>query len=81
MPYKLDYCISKIMSCRVQTFILTSMKRGRVYLSTSLYRVREMGFVIAWQLLAKCVWQPLSLHVVEGEVAASFHGQALVNYT
>ena len=58
------------MFCRVQIYILTSMKWGRVYSSTSLYRIREMGFVIAWQLLAKCVWQPLPLHVVEREVAA-----------
>ena len=36
-----------------------------------------MGSLIAWQLLAKCVWQPLSPLecVVEGQVAASFHRQ------
>jgi len=35
-----------------------------------------MGSLIAWQLLAKCVCQPLSpLECVVGQVATSFHRQ------
>ena len=73
----------KIMSCRVQIFILTLMKCWRGYSSARLCRIREMGSLIAWQLLAKCVCQPLSPLecVVEGQAAASFHRQALVSYS
>ena len=69
------------MSYRVQIFILTLMKCGRGYSLASLCRIKEMRSLLA--TVAPCIWQPLSPleGVVEGQAAASFHRQAIVNYT